>query len=286
MTQGKKVANSLKFRTLMTMVDADNSKAAEISRMIAEVEMIGAGDDASFPFFSNSGNRNPFWETLNTFAGGANFFYFGGDVMVELMKSKDDPRLEVYFQPYPGGGSDSIVRGAPAGVQSFPTNPWVLSTSNVSGVELVRPDAADVLFSYSEQAFLEAEAMVRGLAAGGKAEADLRLRAAITSAMSAYGISQTEIDAFLLTSIPDLTSLSDEDARRTIAEQLWIDCIIRPVEGFTHWRRSEIPALPVPEGAATTSILRRLPYPPDEITANTNAPEILPNPDVNLWFDQ
>lgn len=285
MTQWRKFARSLKFRTLMTMVDADPSKSDEIGRMISEGGMIEADDDAEFPFFLEPGNQNPFWGTLNTFAGGANFFYFGGDVMVELMKDNDDPRLLAYFEPYPGGGSDSIVTGAPAGVQSFPSNPWVLTTSSVNGPELVRPDAPDVLFSYSEQAMLEAEAMVRGFATGGKAEADVKLRAAITDAMDKLDIASDDITAFLGGSIPDLTTLSDEDARRIIAEQLWIDCIIRPLEGFTHWRRSEIPALPVPDGAVTTNILRRLPYPPDEINANTSAPEVLPTVDEKLWFD-
>ena len=286
MAKWKKFALSLKFRTLMTMVDADPGKAEAISRMITEGGMIEAGDDAAFPFFNVAGNRNPFWGTLDVFAGGANFFYFGGEVMVELMKGMDDPRLLAYFEPYPGGGSDAEVTGAPAGVQSFPTNPWVLTTSGVNGPELVRPDAADVLFSYSEQAYLEAEAMVRGLASGGKSEADIKLRNGITEAMNRYGIDPAEVTTFLDNSIPDLTTLSDEDARRIIAEQLWIDCIIRPLEGFTHWRRSEIPALPVPDGAITAGILRRLPYPPDEIAANTSAPEVLPNSDERLWFDK
>ncbi len=284
MSKWRKFARSLKFRTLMTMVDADPTKADEIGRMVSEGGMIEAGDDAIFPFFSDPGNQNPFWGTLNTFAGGANLFYFGGDVMVELMKADNDPRLLAYFEPYPGG-SDPEVMGAPAGVQSFPSNPWVLTTSGVSGPELVRPDAPDVLFPYSEQAMLEAEAMVRGFASEGLAEADTRLRAGITDAMNNYDIDATAITDYLDNSIPDLTTLSADDARAIIAEQLWIDCIIRPLEGYTHWRRAEIPALPVPEGALTTNFIRRLPYPPDEINANTSAPSVLPTVDERLWFD-
>lgn len=286
MTQWKKFALSLRFRTLMTMVDSDPSKATEISRMVSEGGMIGAGDDAEFPFYLDAGNQNPFWGTLNTFAGGTNFFYFGGEVMVELMKDLDDPRLAAYFQPYPGGGSDPVVTGAPAGVQSFPTNPWVLTTSGVDGPELVRPNSPDVLFSYSEQAYLEAEAIARGLAEGGNSAADERLRAGIRDAMTRFAIPTEDVDNFLMNSIPDLSGETAEEARRIIAEQLWMDCIIRPLEGFTHWRRTEIPALALPEGAVTTELLRRLPYPPDEINANSSAPEVLPMVDERLWFDE
>jgi hypothetical protein len=286
MSKWSKFAKSLKFRTLLTMVDADPSKAEAISRMMSEGGMIEKGDNAEFPFFAVSGNQNPFWGTLNTFAGGTNFFYFAGDEMVKLMQELNDPRLTTYFEPYPGGGSAEEVTGAPAGAQSFPTNPWVLTTSSGGDVSLVRPDAPDVLFSYSEQAFLEAEAMVRGFGSGGKQEADSKLREGIRDAMEQYNIDNVTIENYLNDAIPDLVTLSDEEARAVIAEQIWIDCIIRPLEGFTHWRRAEIPALPVPEGAALTNFLRRLTYPPDEISANNSVPEVLPNADEKLWFDQ
>jgi len=267
----------------MTMVDADPSKAAEIGSLIAEGDMISStADNAEFPFFSVSGNRNPFWETLNAFAGGQNFFYFAGESMVDMMKSKSDPRLNVYFEPYPGGGDpNSEIMGVPPGGDASPAVHWVLSTPSPGSdgtTELVRPAAPDVLFSYQEQLFLEAEAIARGFASG---DADAKMREGITVAMQSYGIGQAAIDAYLA-GVPTATV-------KLIAEEAWVDLIVRPLEGWTHWRRTETggvgyPNLELPDGAQTGNLMRRFPLPPDEVAANTNAPTQRPL-DEKMWFD-
>ena len=282
MDRWRKFAKSLKLRALMTMVDKDPTKAGEIGALIAEGDMISSRlDNAEFPFFSISGNRNPFWETLNAFAGGQNFFYFASEATVELMKSKNDPRMQKYFEPYPGGDPDSEIVGVPPGGNASPSVHWVLSTAppgNDGTTELVRPAAADVLFSYQEQLFLEAEAMARGFADG---DADTRMREGIRVAMRTYNIDQADIDAYLA-GIPTATV-------PLIAEEGWIDLIVRPLEGWTHWRRTEIgglgyPDLKLPDGAQTGNLMRRFPLPPDEVAANTNAPTELPL-DQKMWFD-
>ena len=282
MDRWRKFAKSLKLRTLMTMVDADASKAAEIGALIAEGDMISSSaDNAEFPFFSVPGNRNPFWETLSSFAGEQNIFYFASEATVNLMKSKDDPRLNVYFQPYPGGDPNSEITGVPPGGDASPSVHWVLSTAprGTDGtVELVRPAAPDVLLSYQEQLFLEAEAIARGFAQG---DADAKMREGIEVAMRSYNIDGADIDAYLA-GIPTATV-------KLIAEEAWIDMIVRPLEGWTHWRRTETngtgyPNLQLPDGAQTGNLMRRFPLPPDEVAANSNAPTVSPL-DEKMWFD-
>jgi hypothetical protein len=102
--------------------------------------------------------------------------------------------------------------------------------------------------------------------------------------MAGFGVDAQAVEDYLTNDIPDLSSLSDEEARVICAEQLWIDCIVRPVEGFTHWRRTDVPALQQPEGSFTPNLCVRLDYPPDELNANTSAPDPV-NPDQRLWFD-
>ena len=233
-------------------------------------------------FFNVPGNTNPFWETLNAFAGAQNFFYFASEATVDLMKSKNDPRMEAYFEPYPGGGDpNSEIMGVPPGGNATPEVHWVLSTApgGTDGTtELVKPGASDVLFSYQEQLFLEAEAIARGFATG---DADAKMREGIQVAMRKYNVDQADIDAYLA-GIPAATV-------KLIAEEAWIDLIIRPVEGWTHWRRTEtagvgFPNLKLPDGAQTGDLMRRFPLPPDEVAANTNAPTQRPL-DENMWFD-
>jgi hypothetical protein len=295
MNNWRKFAKSLKLRTLMTMVDSDPTKASEIAALVAEGDLItSASEDAKMPFFNVSGNRNPFWGTLDAFAGGSNFFYFASKAMVDLMNDLEDPRLNTYFEVYPGGGSDPMnITGAAPGKADI-TNagqdsvPWVLSTAPVGTAgttELVRPDAADILFSAQETHYLIAEAIARGLAAGSLSDADAVLKDGIRIAMAQNGLTGQAVEDYLTNSIGDLSAGSAEEARVKVAQQEFIDCVIRPVEGWTNWRRTEVPALQLPEGAQTGNLIRRLPLPPDEVAANTNAPaqEQL---DVKMWFDQ
>ncbi len=248
MDNWRKFAKSLKLRTMMIMVGSDPSKAGDIAALIQEGDMISSADDnALYPFFGESGNRNPFWETLNAFAGGQNLFYFASEAMVEVMKKYNDPRLEAYFEPYPGGEVDpnGEIIGVPPGGNIDADEAWVLSTASDGEFELVRPTTPDVLFSYQEQLYLEAEAIARGFAPGGVAEADARFRAATQAAMAYRGIGEEATTAFLAT-IPSLTAAN---AVEVISEQTWIDQIIRPLEGWTTWRRTGLPSLEVPEGA-------------------------------------
>lgn len=282
----RKFAKSLKLRVLMTMAAADNSVHSQIGDLIGEGDLISdPSENAEIPFFEESGNRNPFWETLNAFAGAQNFFFFASEAMVETMKSYNDPRIDFYFEPYPGGGSPAEVVGAPPGVTNIGFTPWVLSTSTDVTTALVQPTAPDVLFTAQESKLIQAEAIVKGFAAGSASDADALLREAITISMSSFGIDQTAIDDHLSNNIPDLSSLTQDEALQVVSEHMFIDCVVRPLEGWTYWRINEYPTLDVPENAQTANLVRRLPYPPDELEANVNAPGNKPL-DENMWFDQ
>lgn len=295
MEKWRKLAKSLKLRTLMTMVDSDPSKSSQIADLVAEGDLITTSDgDAKVPFFAMSGNRNPFWETLNAFAGGSNFFYFASKAMVDVMQELNDPRLNTYFEVYPGGGSDpDNISGAAPGVSDITNGgqdsvPWVLSTAPVGSngtFELVRPNAGDIIFSAQETHYLIAEAISRGIAGGSLSDADAVLKAGIRIAMEQNGLTGQAVDDYLANSIGNLASGSSEEARVKIAQQEFIDCVVRPVEGWFNWRRTEIPSLQLPVGAQTGNLVRRLPLPPDEVAANSSAPspEEL---DVKMWFDK
>ena len=265
-------AKSLKFRILMLMVDKDPSKAAAITTMLSEGGMIEAGGDALFNYYAESGHFNPNWNVLNTFAGGQNFFYFASEVTVETMKSYNDPRLPIYFDA--GPDTNTIV-----GV--YPGKAGDYDTDALLSLNVIRPDAPERVFTYTEQLFLEAEAEYRF---GSVANADTKLREAIRSSMTYWGVASADIDAYLLT-IQPLATMTNEQATQLIAEQSWISLIDKPTEAWTTWRRTEYPRLLLPDGAALTSFVRRLPYPPDELSANRNAP-VSPVGSTPLWFDE
>jgi hypothetical protein len=71
----------------------------------------------------------------------------------------------------------------------------------------------------------------------------------------------------------------------------WVDEMDRPLDAFTHWRRSgpegeETPALTLPIGAPEGGLFRRYEYPDvKEVLANPNAPQDRIKYDVKMWFD-
>ncbi len=272
-----RLARSLRLRTLMTMVDARPAVATDIGQMINNGGMISSSThDAEFPYFDAAGNKNPIFQTLESFAGGANLFFFASENTVNLMQSMNDPRIPYYFDEGPNAEA-GFFEGVGPGENATG------ETSVISDI-IIRPDAPDILFSFSEQMLLEAEAHIRGFAGGGAASADEKYRAGIRANMTYYGVPNDDIETYLAT-LPNLTEISTEDARKAIAEQQWLDLIQRPLEAWTTWRRNEIPALRLPTGAQTGNLIRRLQYPPDEVAANPNVPDQKPL-DERMWFDR
>ena len=273
-----RLANSLKFRTLMTMVDADPSKEEEIRNMLANADMISGPDDlARFPFFDEAGNRNPIYLLLTSFTGGDNICYFGSEATVNLMKDLDDPRLDIYFTP--GPAADSLIPVEPGGAGSIGTSARM--SWGVDPPALIRPDQPELLFTYAEQMLLEAEAELRFN--NDAAAADEKMRTGVSASLTYYSV-DGEAAAAYLASLPDLNTLDAEAARETIAQQQWIDLIERPLEAWTQWRRAEVPALELPFNAPTTAIIRRLRYPPNEANVNSNLPP-QQTLDTRMWFD-
>ncbi len=273
------LANSLKFRILMLMVDKDPSKATAIQQLVSNGGMISdAEQDFMLPFNEKAGNQNPKYALLSQYAGGANIFFFANTTVLNPMKAQNDPRIPYYFDK-PDTIPDYI------GVLTEETaNPDV--TASISML-LYRPDAPEVIFSYQEQLFLEAEAYARGLTPGGMSLADEKYKQALTAACNYYGVDSLSREAFLASK--SLLTVTDPVAE--IHLQQWIDLMDRPIEAFTNWRRSgpdgsEVPNLSLPLGAPAGPLMRRWIYPlAEEISPNVNAPKEGQQVYDKMWFD-
>lgn len=265
-------AKSLKFRILMLMVDRDPSKSTDIITMLSEGGMMEQGGDAEFGFYNESGHANPNWNVINTYNNAENDFYYVSEVTYNTMEDYNDPRIPLYFTP--GDSVSTIIPVGPGKVRSPD------STATIS-LNVIKAEAPERVFTYTEQLFLEAEAEYRF---GSVANGDLKLRSAIRNSMEYWGVAEAEITTYLA-SIPALGTLTNDEALKLIGEQSWISNIDRPIEAWTNWRRLEYPRLSVPVGANLGGLVRRLPYPPDEISANPNRPTNIPQSDEPLWFD-
>lgn len=278
MAKWRKAANSLKFRILMTMVDADPTKSAAIGAMAAQPMISSRADEMKFPYFDSPGRQNPRFSFTQIFRGGVQQDWYASKVMFDEMVPLNDPRLPVYYQPGPSAAPNEFL--SLVGVD--PRTP----KSSLVHLNLLRANLPEVSFSYSEQLLLEAEATARGFWQGGLGASELRYRAGVRESMGAYGVASSAIDTY----VAALPTLNAGNFRRELNRQQWLDLFMRPLEAWVQWRRSgpagqEYPAMSVPQGALSSSLVRRLVYRSEEINSNPNTPSGL-TLDRPLWFDK
>jgi len=281
MAKWKQYANSLKFKVLMTMVDKDPSKVAAIGQLLTGGSMISdASANVLYPYTTESGKENPKFKVLKQYAGGKNIFFYCNNNVFKYMFPLNDPRIPVYFDKGP-----TALDIKPVETENLGN----LTTASINVNTLFKADAPDVIFTYQEQLFFQAEAYARGLGVEKDlTKADLNYKMGITEALRYYKVKSTAAATYL-SAVPSLTSTAkpvDE-----IHKQQWIDLLDRPQEAFLQWRRSgvegsEFPVLIQPLGTPAGGFLRRWDYPQiAEIIPNVNAPKTAIPFTTKLWFD-
>ena len=276
----KKLGNSLKFRTLMLMVDADPSKAAAIGALLANPEnmIASTAENWRFPYGKDASMNNPKYRLINELNGGANNLFLANKAVIDYMLPKNDPRIPKYFEP----GADGKYRGVGTDQEADKNTSYISSY-------LQRADAPDLLCSYQELLLLQAEAYARGIGvAKDMNKAQVLFKQGLTEAMSFYEADPAAIQTYMTTQLADLTKIADPV--KEIHLQQWIDLMDRPLEGFTQWRRSgpdgkEVPALTLPPNSPNGPLIRRWGYAPDENSANPNIPTPAPVYSEKMWFD-
>jgi hypothetical protein len=289
----KRIAKSAKLRTLMTMVDKDPGKAAAIGQLIAAGGMVNSPSDNFQVAYANAaGRRNPKYG-LNLLYNNEQSFFGASKWAVNFMNPINDPRSPIYFEkpataatyvaPEPGQDIDNAVH----------------SRINRKFHHSAQPE---VLFSYQEQLFYEAEIQARGLGtAPNLSAANTLYKKAVEESVKHIASQTTDAAAAAVAiaaaptfaaSLPNLSTFaSNREAVKYIHYHHWIDKMDRGTDAFTQWRRSgpegdEVPALTLPAGAPAGGLFRRYQYPiTNEIATNPNAPKDNILYDVKVWFD-
>lgn len=272
----KKLANSIKFKTLMVMVDKDPTKADAIGKLVAAPEsMINAVEETwRTPYTTTVNNENPKYRLFV----GENPFTYANKLVTDLMVPKKDPRLPRYYDL--GPKSTEYV-----GVLA---NEDADDRTSLMSKYLYRKDAPSLLLSYQEILFLEAEVYARGLGVTKNlTKANELYRKGIQAAMTFYEANTAAIATYLAAE-PALSVVADPV--KEIHIQQWIDLVDRPMEAFVQWRRSgtdgnEVPKMQVPKGATSGPLFRRFPLSTDETAANPNIPNPQPKYYDKVWFD-
>lgn len=284
LSQWIRFANSIKLKIYMTMYDKDPSVADDIAALLSEDLIASAEDNFLFPFFDSPENQNIKFKLFDKYSSGKNTWIFANKNVFDFMEEKNDPRIPVYFDEGPEA-ADGEFKAVETATEADAT------TSTIS-MYLYRADAPELIFSYSEMLFFMAEIYARGIGVAADLNtAALYFEQAVEEAMLFYEVPRDDIDHFLANELPDISALSAADALYEIHVQHWIDLMDRSLDAWIQSRRSgdegnEVPNLQLPDGAPAGGIMRRWPYPDDELTGNVNAPSELPQIYDKLWFDK
>jgi hypothetical protein len=281
MSKWVKLANSIKFKTLMVMVDKDPTKAAAIGALLANPSSLisSAADNQLFPYFTATNQENPKYRLFNQYTNGENQWFFANKNVFDYMQPKNDPRIPKFFDKGPLSTVYKAVN----------TEELADGTTSLISAYLNRKNAPSVIFSYQEVLLLQAEAYARGLGVTKNlVTAQQLFRNGVEASMTFYEADPIATQVYLNTQLTNIVTAIDP--AKEIHIQQWVDLMDRPLESFVQWRRSgpsgsEVPALTLPPGAPAGPLIRRYPLPNSEITANPNIPAPQPVYSDKMWFD-
>lgn len=228
---------------------------------------LAGSDDDCMADFGGSGNDQNQWWAFEINRGG---YMRVNQFFVDLLKTKNDPRLSLYVGRTSSQHADSIYLGAPMG-SSNPA-PYSYLGDYPASVNSSLP-----LITYAEIKFIEAEAEFR---AGHLQEAADAYNAAVVA--SVEKVTGETIPTPYKNAEADETNASI--TLEKIMVQKYIALFTQP-EVWSDWRRTDFPTISPYAGATgINQIPRRFPLEQSERINNINAPDPTPI-NVPIWWD-
>lgn len=160
-------------------------------------------------------------------------------LLVDVMKARNDPRLEQYFSAGPDAGGDII--GADPGAEYDGSMAWLSDTRGA-------PEFQQPLITYAENMMIKAEAQYKTGAAAAALQTLNTYRATVP--------------------LPAL-NVSGPDLYTAIMEEKWV-ALFQNVESWSDWRRTCYPNIDATDGG--TTVFARMIYPATERNTNPNIP--------------
>lgn len=265
-TRWVKVARFLQARTHLRLAYAPGEdKTARANKALTALAgaLASNADDAGFNYPGGDNARNP----LYTFQDLRNQFV-ASEFMVELLKSRQDPRLSIMYSPIVYDSIRGTVRYPATAIRyvGHRNGSATLPDSTVSWIgPFFSTDSARLnVVSYADQKFTEAEAR---LIVSGAAAADAAYREGIRANMQKLGVTTAGINSYL-TTLPALSAVPN--ALEEIITQKYIANFLK-VEPWNDWRRTGFPKLPTPvEQSVLPGIPQRIRTPGSELSNNIN----------------
>ena len=310
----RKFANSLKIRILMRQsakTDVKTEVAAIFNNPTEYPIFTSVAEQATLTY--NNSTDFYTWYIQNPPSDGSGVDFAGNtrvsDVMINLLKSTNDPRLAIYAAPtknsFIANKADASkpleYRGQRTGFSTAEQNAFFTQTGtnkddySVVG-KRIRKENRAFLLTYAELMLLKAEAIQRGFGVNGDAATAYQdgIRASFDKWTAGTG---TQADAPFISDAQKNAyfqqanvGLSGTNPIRQIAEQLWIDSYLNGFEGWAGWRRLKFPEI-VPGPTVLSPIPVRYVYSDNEQNnpnliqwVNEHMGGKMPDHNVKVWF--
>lgn len=238
-----KLAYGLKARYAMRLSQRDGSATAANNVLLYVAKALSSSSDNLVATFDGGNNQN-LWYGFNNQRGG---YMSMGKYFIDLLKSNSDPRLS-YFASKDASGGYSGSAPEDANTDASPFGSYFAGSGSTP----------NIIFSYSEVKFLEAEAKAR---LGSTAEAQTALQAAISASLKE--VTGSDDATFAATYSADATI-------KNIITQKYI-ALFTTHEPYNDWRRTGYPVLAPNQSSQSKKIPVRLITPRSERTLNANA---------------
>lgn len=254
----RKLANSLKLRMYMKMVDVDPSVVAEIASLIDGGELISSAEESAAIIYDG---RYGLEATRNN--GTAESVALA-ETFAEVLQVHLDPRRPQIAavgenqdgSPVLDGQGNPVYRGVPTGEEPDIIRSFEGLAAPYTGFN--GETAPSILYSYAEVEFYIAEAILQGYVSG---DAAAHYQAGIRASCERWGVDDAAIEAFLARE--DIALAEDTDqALRQVWEQEYVNFYDQGYDGWLHYRRVEYPEFHVGSAMLTDEIMRRMVYPP------------------------
>lgn len=317
-----KFANSLRLRFAMRISNVDEAKAKQELAGLKLEDLIIDNKDNAYTRVSTNNSDKGIWRALIESQDKNNGYAFAPQLMVDILKGANDPRLNVFFQPasnekgvvidktkpiiaYPSSADDAIAIMGSTQADERRRTYGVVNTVTFRNNDNL---PYGVGITASDVYFLLAEARSRNLIGWGSAE-EFYNKGIVLSVQEYFDYYKNSTEKSLkdadiaATDVSESTLLSwiasssykfdQSKALEQIATQKWMHFgILQPWENWTEYRRTDLPVLLddkengvlLNQGKAPVRFL----YPANEMSMNAQNYATVSDqnyPDKRLWWD-
>eukprot|EP00744_Colponema_vietnamica_P034135 GILI01057273.1.p1 GENE.GILI01057273.1~~GILI01057273.1.p1 ORF type:complete len:361 (-),score=-46.23 GILI01057273.1:27-1037(-) len=303
----KRAANTLMLRLAMRLQKVDATSAQSWAKKAIDGGLITSNSETIAFKFDNTGamiNSNPnSWVLGPSGQNIANLNNAGvqwGKTLIDLLKTRKDPRLSVISSLRNGDKTIENQRGLPNATDAIILN--TLEEKNLNNYSrpssnLMSLATPWIYMTYAEAQLLKAEAIERGWASGSAKTAFIEGQSAGINQLSVVGstITASDLSTYAtLNAYPESGNLDNK--LNAIHTELYLihASTLNHIEAWANWRRTGYPNLnPVNYSGNETGgvIPRRLRYPLSELGINHNFNDAMTRqgPDLfttKVWWDK